>query len=135
MDAELRNILVVSEVALSLLLLTAASLMTKSFLHLVQADLGFHSDHLLTLRILLPTYKYQKDSQQRAFSEEVLSRIQSVPGVKAAGTVTFLPLSGWWGTREVGVAGRPADPGVKNPRPVWSSVSPDYFRAANIFVA
>jgi predicted permease len=128
----LRNVLVVSEVALSLLLLTAASLMTKSFLHLVQADLGFHSDHLLTLRILLPTYKYQKDSQQRAFSDEVLSRIQSVPGVKAAGTVTFLPLSGWWGTREVGVAGRPADPGVKNPRPVWSSVSTDYFRAASI---
>jgi putative ABC transport system permease protein len=106
--------------------------MTKSFLHLVQADLGFRSDHLLTLRILLPTYKYQKDSQQRAFSDEVLSRIQSVPGVKAAGTVTFLPLSGWWGTREVGVAGRPADPGVKNPRPVWSSVSTDYFRAASI---
>jgi predicted permease len=128
----LRNILVVSEVALSLVLLTVASLMIKSFLHLVQADLGFHSDHVLTLRVLLPKYKYAKDTQQLAFSNEVLSRIQSLPGVKAAGTVTFLPLSGWWGTREVSVAGRPADPAVKNPRPVWSSVSTDYFRAANI---
>ncbi len=128
----LRNILVVSEVALSLVLLTAASLMIKSFVRLVQADLGFHTDHLLTLRVLLPEYKYGTDTEQLAFSNEVLGRIQSSPGVKSAGTVTFLPLSGWWGTREISIAGRPADPAAKNPRPVWSSVSPDYFRATNI---
>ncbi len=128
----LRNALVVSEVALSLVLLTAAGLMSKSFLRLVQADLGFRPDHLLTLRVLLPTSKYEKDTQQLAFSNDVLSRIQSLPGVKSAGTVTFLPLSGWWGTRDVSVAGRPADPAVKIPRPVWSSVSPDYFRAASV---
>jgi predicted permease len=127
-----RNALVVAEVALSLVLLTVAGLMIKSFLHLVRADLGFQPDHVLTMRVLLPRYKYKEDSQQLAFSNELIRRIQSLPEVKAAGTVTFLPLSGWWGTREVSVAGRPADPARKNPRPVWSSVSPDYFRAAKV---
>lgn len=128
----LRSALVISEVALSLVLLTAASLMIKSFMHLVQTDLGFHTDHVLTMRAFLPEYKYKTDTQQIAFGSEVLQRIESLPGVEAAGTVTFLPLSGWWGTREVLVAGRPIDPAAKNPRPVWGSVSPGYFRAMHV---
>jgi predicted permease len=127
-----RNALVVSEVALSLVLLTAAGLMIRSFFYLVRADLGFSPEHILSLRVFLPGYQYKNDAQMIAFSSETLSRIQSLPGVQAAGTVTFLPLSGWWGTREVSVAGRPVDPAAKNPSPVWSSVSPDYFRAMNI---
>jgi predicted permease len=128
----LRNVFVIAEMALSLALLTAAGLVIQSFFHLVRADLGFSADHVLSLRVLLPDYKYKSGEQRVAFSNEALSRIHSLPGVKAAGTVTFLPLSGWWGTREVSVAGRAADPMNKNPRPVWSSVSPNYFRAMNI---
>jgi predicted permease len=127
-----RNVLVIAEVALSLVLLTAATLTIQSFLHLVRADLGFNPDHLLSLRVLLPENKYKTDVQKIAFSQGVLERIGSLPGVQAAGTVTFLPLSGWWGTREVSVTGRPADPMNKNPIAVWSSVSPDYFRAMSI---
>ena len=128
----LRNVFVIAEMALSLVLLTAAGLMIRSFLHLVRADLGFRPDHVLSLRVLLPENKYKTDAQKVAFSDGVLERVQSLPGVEAAGTVTFLPLSGWWGTREVSVSGRPADPINKNPRPVWGSVSPNYFRAMNI---
>jgi len=115
--------------------LIAAGLMTKSFVRLVSANLGFRTDHVLTFRAVLPEHKYLKDGQQAGFHDEVLRRIQGLAGVKAAGTVTFLPLSGWWGTRDVSVAGRPTQPGVQNPRPVWSSVSPDYFRALSIELA
>jgi len=127
-----RNVLVIAEVALSLMLLTGAGLMIHSFVRLVRADLGFNPDHVLSLRVLLPEYKYKTDAQQIAFSHDALVRIQSLPGVEAAGTVTFLPLSGWWGRRDVSVAGRPVDPATKIPTVVWSAVSPDYFRAMRI---
>jgi predicted permease len=128
----LRNVVVTLEMAMALMLLIAAGLMTKSFARLVGADLGFRTGHVLTFRAVLPQYKYAKDLQRAGFHDEALRRIESLPGVKAAGTVTFLPLSGWWGTREISVAGRPTEPGAKNPNPVWSSVSPNYFKALHI---
>ena len=127
-----RNALVVFEMALALTLLLAAGLMTKSLVRLVSADLGFQSDHVLTFRVILPKYRYSNEAQRIAFHDAALKSVQALPSVKSAGTVTFLPLSGWWGTREVSVAGRPPQPGIKNPFPVWSAVSPDYFRALRI---
>jgi putative ABC transport system permease protein len=128
----LRSAFVVSEVALSLILLVSAALMIQSFVRLVHANLGFSPDHVLSLRVLLPTYKYKTEDQRIAFSRETLARIQSLPGVSAAGSVTFIPLSGWWGTREVSVAGRPVDPTSKPPQPVWSAITGDYFRVMHI---
>jgi predicted permease len=128
----LRNGLVVSEVALSLVLLVSATLMMQSFFHLVRADLGFSPDHVLSLRVLLPEHKYQNDTQKIAFSRETLRRIHSLPGVEAAGSVTFIPLSGWWGTRDVSAVRHPADPAVKILHPVWSAITPDYFRVMHI---
>src|SRR5207248_3871744 len=92
-----RRALVVSEIALSLILLAAAGLTIKSFAHLLLGELGFEPHQVLSMRVLLPEYKYKTDFQQIAFSDQALDRIKSLPGVKAAGTVTFLPLSGWRG--------------------------------------
>ncbi|HXW57578.1 MAG TPA: ABC transporter permease [Candidatus Cybelea sp.] len=128
----LRNVLVVSEVAFSLMLLASAALMIKSFFHLVGANLGFRPNHVLSLRVLLPEYKYKTDTQRAAFSRETLSRVQSVPGVGAAASVTFIPLSMWWGTRQVSALGHPPDPAQKVPQPVWSAITPDYFRVMRI---
>ena len=127
-----RNAVVVFEMAMALTLLLAAGLMTKSLVRLVSADLGFRSDHVLSFRVILPKYRYADDAQRILFHNDALKRIQSLPSVNAAGTVTFLPLSGWWGTREVSVAERPPQTGLKNPFPVWSAVSPGYFRALRI---
>ena len=127
-----RNAVVVFEMAIALTLLLAAGLMTKSLVRLVSADLGFRSDHVLTFRVILPKYRYSNDAQRLAFHNESVKRIQALPSVKSAGTVTFLPLSGWWGTREVSDAQRPSQPGLKSPLPVWSAVSPDYFRSLRI---
>jgi len=128
-----RSALVVSEVALSLILLSAAGLTIKSFVHLLRGDLGFNSKNVLSMRVLLPGYgsKYYAESQQLAFSDQAIARIKSLPGVQSVGTVTFLPLSGWWGSRQVSVEGQLASPGQK-PDVVWSSVTRDYFDAMKI---
>jgi putative ABC transport system permease protein len=126
-----RNALVVAEVALSVMLLTAAGLTLKSLLHLLGSSLGFSPENVLTLRVLLPSSRYRTDAQKLAFSNQALERIRSLPGVKSAGTVTFLPLSGWWGVRQVSAVGQSA-PQTQPPSAVWSSVSPDYFQALSI---
>jgi len=66
---------VVSEIALSLILLAGAGLMIKSFRYLIAGDLGFRPDRVLSLRILLPDYKYKNDSQRRAFGNEEVLRV------------------------------------------------------------
>jgi putative ABC transport system permease protein len=126
-----RNALVVAEVALSVMLLAAAGLTLKSFVHLLGGNLGFNSQNVLTMRLLLPSYRYKTDAQQVAFSNQAIERIRSLPGVKSAGTVTFLPLCGWWGVRQVTAAGAPAT--QTHPLDaVWSSVTPGYFPALSI---
>jgi putative ABC transport system permease protein len=126
-----RSALVVAEVALSVMLLAAAGLTLKSFLHLLGGNLGFNPQNVLTMRLLLPSYRYKTDAQQVTFSNQALERIRSLPGVKSAGTVTFLPLSGWWGVRQVSAVGQSASQS-QPPTAVWSSVTPDYFPALSI---
>ncbi len=129
-----RNVLVVAEVALSLVLLAAAGLTIKSFAHLLGGNLGFQPRNVLTLRLLLPQSKYPTPAKQLALSNQVLDRLKSLPGVESVGTVTFLPLSGWWGTRGVAMAAQSA-PQNRQRIAVWSSVTPDYFRALGIPLA
>ncbi|HXJ94339.1 MAG TPA: ABC transporter permease [Terriglobia bacterium] len=126
-----RNVLATTEVALSVVLLAAAGLTLRSLVHLLRGDLGFNPDHVLSMRVLLPDSKYGKGAQQLAFSNEVLDRIRSLPGVKSAGTVTKLPLSGWWGVRDVALEAQASSQRQK-PQAVWSSVTPDYFRSMDI---
>jgi len=126
-----RNALVVAEVALSVMLLAAAGLTLKSFVHLLGGNLGFNPQNVLTLRVLLPSSRYKADAQQLAFSNQALERIRSLPGVQSVGTVTFLPLSGWWGVREVSARGQSA-PQTHSVTAVWSSATPGYFQALSI---
>ena len=126
-----RSALVVAELALSLILLTAAGLTLRSFVHLLRSDLGFDPDHVLTMRVLPPDYKYKTDAEKIQFSDQVMERIRALPGVEAAGTVTFLPLSGWWGQRTVALQSQPT-PENQRPAAMWSSVTAGYFRALGI---
>ena len=126
-----RNLLATAEVALSLILLAAAGLTLKSLVHLLRGDLGLNPDHVLSMRVLLPSSKYPKSSDDLAFGDQVLDRIKSLPGVESAGTVTFLPLSGWWGVRNVALESSQIPEGQR-PTAVWSSVTPGYFRAMSI---
>jgi len=81
----LRNGLVVSEIALALVLLTGAGLLIRTFLGLMQVDLGIDPTNVVTMEIDLPHYKYSEPANQTQFFRQLLQRVQSLPGVTAAG--------------------------------------------------
>ncbi|HET6892977.1 MAG TPA: ABC transporter permease, partial [Pyrinomonadaceae bacterium] len=90
----LRRILVISEVALSLMLLISAGLLMRSFLALVKTDAGFNADNVLTMSLVLPVTKYKEDQQRGSFYKDLVSRVESVPGVESAAVINYLPLGG-----------------------------------------
>jgi putative ABC transport system permease protein len=124
----LRSLLVASEMALALVLTSAAALMVHSFARLQQGRLGFEPDRVLTMRMTLPRARYDDDGQRR-FLDQALRNIREVPGVQAVGATTFLPLSGWHGDREYRVEGR--TPPVRGQEPVadFRIVGGDLFAA------
>ncbi len=93
----LRNGLVISEIALALVLLTGAGLLVRTFLGLMHVDLGIDPTNVVTMEIDLPHYKYSEALNQKAFFQQLLDRVQALPGVKSAGleqpgsTVFFRP--------------------------------------------
>jgi putative ABC transport system permease protein len=89
----LRNAFIVSEVALSLLLLSSAGLLMRSFFMERQINLGIHTDHLLITAINLPVQQYQSTDAQARFLRELLPRLQDLPGVRSAAVSTDLPPS------------------------------------------
>jgi putative ABC transport system permease protein len=126
-----RNLLVVSEVALSMVLLVGAGLMGKSFLRLLDVGLGFQPENVLTVDLDLSRTRYARNEQVASFYDELLNRIQNLPGVQAAGAVEFLPLSGFDSSGFIRIEGRP--PSAEDDRRAhYRSVTSDYFRALGI---
>ena len=126
-----RSVLVVGQIALSMVLLIAASLLIRSFLALQHVDLGFDPQNVLTMQVSLPAAKYRSNPQQNNFFEQVLTRISAIPGVRSASASLWLPLTGI----VVAPVQRSDDTPVafgKRPLAYWESVAPDYFRAMNI---
>jgi predicted permease len=87
-----RYLLVVSEVALALMLITSAALLLKSFATITQREPGFRPDHVLTLKISLPEARYGKPAALDQLAHRVAERVRALPGVKAAAVATSLPL-------------------------------------------
>ncbi|OJT17558.1 permease [Archangium sp. Cb G35] len=90
-----RNVLVVSETALAVVLLVAAGLLLKSFMRLQQVDPGFRSEHVLTMDLSLPQREAYASSASRVnFYDSLLERVRSLPGVQAVAATYHLPLAG-----------------------------------------
>jgi putative ABC transport system permease protein len=81
----LRNLLIVSETALALVLLIGAGLLVRTFVRLVKVDLGIDPSNAVTMEISLPGYKYASPVQQAEFYRTVVQHMEAVPGVKSAG--------------------------------------------------
>jgi predicted permease len=128
--ARLRGLLVVSEIALSFMLVIGAGLLIKSFVRLVQVDPGVDPNDVLTLRLDLPGRRYPEDRQQVAFYEEVERRIAGLPGVESVGATTCLPLEGYKWTGDATVEGRPAEDFLRELR--HKEITPGYFRTMKI---
>jgi putative ABC transport system permease protein len=127
-----RRVLVVSEVALAVVLLVSAGLLMRSFQLLRQVDKGFTAENLLTMHMVLPMPKYGKPEARRAFYDEVLRRIEELPGIDSAGVITFLPLSFNGMNFSFSVEGRPTPSDMKLPFALYRVVSPHYFDAMGV---
>ncbi|HEY1342464.1 MAG TPA: ABC transporter permease [Bryobacteraceae bacterium] len=107
-----REALVVTEVAAALALLAGAGLMLKTVARLRAIDVGFRSDHLLTMRIVLPRPKYEAPGKSLAFFERVMEGVRALPGVDGAAYNTILPFLTTGYTQGFQVEGRQAPPGA-----------------------
>jgi putative ABC transport system permease protein len=105
----MRDILVVAEVALALVLFSGATLMVRSFMNVRDLDPGFRPAHVLAAETDLPFPKYKDVAVRNAFFHQVLDRINHLPGVAAAGCATWLPLTNWGGAGGIIIEGRPAN--------------------------
>ena len=101
--------LVVIELATTMVLLTGAGLLGKSLYRLLHVEIGFQVDHLATLHVRLPGAQFPGDAEQIAFTRRLLDRIESLPGVRAAGVTSVLPARCDCNTDWVRIAGRPFD--------------------------
>jgi putative ABC transport system permease protein len=131
----LRGWLVTGEVALAVVLCTAAGLMVKTVWALVHADLGFEPAAVMTLRTSLPgsvASRYRTYQARAAFYRDVLRRVEAIPGVTAAGYTTFLPLTNRGGTSGFLVEDAPPPPPGHDPDANHRVVSAGYFRAVGM---
>ena len=127
---KLRSGFVVSQLALSLVLLISAGLMLGTFVRLLRVDPGFDPGGVLSMHLTIPSSSYPTIDNQATFYRELLEEVHSLPGVSAAGVTKFLPFSteGEW-TWSVYFEGQPAPEEAEKRDYGYHVVSPDYFRS------
>src|SRR5215468_7564656 len=127
----LRNLLVVIEVAIAMTLLIGAGLMLNSFVRLQRANPVVNAGKLLSVEINLPETRYPKVAQAATFFQELIRRVEALPGVESASLTTHQPLSGVATDDPFSIEGRPLD---FNNAPVagWQSVTRNHFRTLGI---
>ena len=127
----LRSALVVGEIAMAVVLLVGAGLMMKSLLRLLQTNVGFNTENLLTMGIVLSPAKYQDANQVTNFYTQLHERVRALPGVAGAGTVDILPVNGGNTTR-FNVDGDPIPPPGKETEANLRVVNEHYFQTIGV---
>jgi putative ABC transport system permease protein len=127
----LRSALVVSEIALAVVLLVGAGLMMKSLFRLLQTNVGFKTENVLTMTVILPPSKYTESNKQINFNDQLRERVQSLPGVSGAGTVNILPVNAGNTTRFF-IDGDPIPAPGQETEANIRTVSDDYFKALGV---
>jgi predicted permease len=127
----LRHLLIVAEIALSLVLLAGAGLLLRSFTHLQSVSAGFTPQQVLTARLSPAGAAYRADPAYISYFRRVIERVRIIPGVEAVGAINKLPLT-WGDTAGYRIEGRPLLTPDKWPDAEYRAVSSDYFRALSI---
>ncbi len=128
----LRSLLVVAEVALSLVLLIGAGLLMRSFVRLQNVDPGFDPRNVIAMRVSLPDEKYAEDEKVVGFYREAFARIKRLPEVRQAGAIHVLPWSGDNSGRYFHPEGRPMPKAGEEPTYNYRVVTPGYFETMSI---
>jgi putative ABC transport system permease protein len=131
---KLRRSLIVGEFALALSLLAGAGLAIHSFWNLTRVDLGLRTDHVLTFRLEQPQGRFKSPEEMHAYNQQMLSVLQSAPGVSAAATVTGMPLRFHSDGMTLKIVGVTYAKISEQPGAGFQSISPEYFKAFGIQV-
>ncbi|MEP6922225.1 MAG: ABC transporter permease [bacterium] len=125
----LRNVLVVSEVALSLVLLIGAGLMVRSFAEMIRADLGVRPENTLAMEVSLPLESYEDKAKRLEFYEQLDRRVANLPGVVKSGAVSIVPFSSSNNSSNFQIAGQPPFREGEEPDVEIRVTTPGYFDA------
>jgi putative ABC transport system permease protein len=125
----LRNALLVSQVALALVLVISAGLLTRTFFHLLGANGGFNPDRVLTFQLPLPALKYVDQDHIVVFYQNALGRLRSVPGVQSAGIGETVPMGGEGESTVIRMPDHPAATQKELPFANYTIISPGYLSA------
>ena len=128
----LRGVLVVGEIALALVLLVGSGLLLHSLIRLQNVNPGFDTENLLTMRVGLPAPEARDEQQIVSFYQQILARLEILPGAKAAALTSSVPFAGshTWSTN-FKIEGQPVEPG-REPMSGWRLISPAYFDTMSI---
>ena len=122
----LRNALLVSQVALALVLVVSAGLLTRTFFHLLGANGGFNPERVLTFQLPLPASKYVDQNHIVAFYQSALSRLRSIPGVESAGIGETVPMGGEGESTVIRMPDHPVGSQREMPFANYTVISPGY---------
>jgi putative ABC transport system permease protein len=125
----LRQILVVAEIALALVLVIGATLALRSFARLLDVNLGYRTDHVLTMRLDFPSFEFKTQEESVNFVRQLLVQTRALPGVENATAALFAPLGGGRGEMEFTPPGAPES---QKMRADFSAVTPGYFDSLGI---
>src|SRR5213595_1390573 len=128
----LRGLLVISEVAVSFVLLIGAGLLINSFFHLHNLEPGFRAYHLLTMKVDLSEVKYPDRDRRAAFFDEVIRRVRALPGVGSAAVAGNLPLTYNGDSMNISVEELPDPPPDQRPDVIYRAIGPGYFGSMGI---
>ncbi len=132
MRDRIRGWLVAAEVALALVLLTVAGLMVRSFWRVQAAPTGFRSDSVLAFDVQLPGARYPGEAPAAAFFQQLITRLESLPGVRGAGAISYLPLGGGENMGSFVIDGAPPVIPGSEPAAERRWVTPGYFATMSI---
>jgi predicted permease len=126
------NGLVIGEIALAMVLLTFAGLLVRSLVGLLHVDLGYRTDHVLTVRLPLNSPKYRKDEALVQFCERLLPQLAALPGVTSVAAASGIPMGGTFGGNEAEVEGEPENRDWADASTRIGTVTPGYFQTMGI---
>jgi putative ABC transport system permease protein len=127
-----RSMLVIAEVALSLVLLVGAGLMIRSLSQLRNVDPGMDTHNVLTFSLGLSEVKYAKPDQRLNFYDRLMQRVRALPGVESVGGIDTLPLGDRGSTQPIAIEGRPVAPMSEQPEVAVRIVEPGFFQTLRV---
>jgi putative ABC transport system permease protein len=131
-QSRLRQLFVVMELSLAVVLVIGAGLAIRSFARLSASPLGFRPDRVLTMELDVPSYQFKTPAQFVSYTDQVLERIRRSPGVEGASASISLPLGSFRGETEFRLPDRPANPDAQGFMAGWNHVTPGYFQTLGI---